>query len=99
MSSEEEIVMSLLSEEEQKKKRRRRRFWVHTICTTRMIHGEFHSLYPDLLEDEAKFFEYFRLTYGEFMTLLNMFGPNFSRENTFFREVGGPKEILAVCLK
>jgi hypothetical protein len=56
-SSEEEIViMALLNEEEQKKKRKRRRFWVHNICKRRMIHGEFHSLYPGLLEDEAKFF-------------------------------------------
>jgi hypothetical protein len=56
-SSEEEIViMSLLSEEKQKKKRKRRRFWVQNICKKRMIYGEFHSLYPDLLEDEAVFF-------------------------------------------
>jgi hypothetical protein len=56
-SSEEEIViMSLLSEEEQKKKRKRGRFWVHNIWKKRMIHGEFYSLYPDLLEDEAEFF-------------------------------------------
>jgi hypothetical protein len=74
-SEEEEIVtVSLLSEEEQKKKRRRRRFWVHNICKKRIIHGEFYSLYPDLLEDNAKFFEYFRMTYGKFMTLLNMLG-------------------------
>jgi hypothetical protein len=73
-SGEEEIdIMSLLSEEEQKKKRKRR-FWVHNVCKTRMIHGQFHSLYPDLLEGEAKFFEYFRMIYGEFMTLLNMLG-------------------------
>jgi hypothetical protein len=86
-SSEDEeiVIMSLLSEEEQKKKR--------------MIHCEFHSLYPDLLEDEAKFFEYFRMTYGEFMTLLNMLGPNLSRENTSFREAVGPKERLALCLR
>jgi hypothetical protein len=99
-SEEEEIVLvSLLSEEEQKKKRKRRRFWVHKICKKRMIHGEFHSLYPDLLEDEAKFFEYFRMTYGKFMTLLDMLGPNLSRENTSFREAVGPKERLALCLR
>jgi hypothetical protein len=57
-SSEEEeiVIMSVLSEEEQKKKRKGRRFWVRNICKKRMIHGEFHSLYLDLLEDEAKFF-------------------------------------------
>jgi hypothetical protein len=54
--------MSLLSEEEQKNKRKIQRFWVHNICKKRMIHGEFHFIYPDLLEDEAKLFEYFRMT-------------------------------------
>jgi hypothetical protein len=95
---EEEIVMSLLSEEEQKK-RKRQRFWVQNVCKARMIHREFHFLYPDLLEYEAKFFEYFRMTYGEFMTLLNMLGPNLSRENTSFREAVGSKERLALCLR
>jgi hypothetical protein len=84
-SAEEEIVVvSVLSGEEQKQKRKRRRFWVHNMCKTRMIHGEFHSLYPDLQEDEAKFFEYFRMTYGEVMTLLNKLGPNLSRGKYIF---------------
>jgi hypothetical protein len=80
-SSEEEIVItSLLGEEEQKKKRKRQRFWVHNVRKKRKVHGEFDSLYPDLLEDEAKFFEYFRMTYGKFMTLLNKLGPSLSWE-------------------
>jgi hypothetical protein len=100
-SSEEEeiVIVSLLSEEGQEKKRKRRKFWVHNICKKRMIHGEFHSLCPELLEDEAKFFEYFRMTYGMFVTLLDMLGPNLSRENTSFREAVGPKERLALCLR
>jgi hypothetical protein len=63
-----------------------------------MIHGEFQSLSPDLLEDEAKFFVYFLMTYGKFMILLDMLGPNFSREDTCYREAVGPKERLARCL-
>jgi hypothetical protein len=99
-SSEEEVaIMSLLSVEEQKEERKRRRFWVHNVCKTGMIRGEFHSLYADLVEDEAKFFEYFRMTYGQCMTLLNMLEPNLSRENTSFRDAVGPKEKLALCLR
>jgi hypothetical protein len=55
--------------------------------------------YPDLLEDEEKFFEYFLMTYGKFMTLLDMVGPNLSIENASFREAVGPKEILALCFR
>jgi hypothetical protein len=73
---EEEIaIISSLSEEDQKKKKRQR-FWKHNKCKKVMIHCECYSLYPDLLEDEAKFFELFRLTYRKFMTLLDMLGPN-----------------------
>jgi hypothetical protein len=45
-----------------KNKRRKERdgiFWVQNICKKRIIHGEFHSLYPDLLEDDAKMFGVF----------------------------------------
>jgi hypothetical protein len=62
-----------------------------------MIRGGFHSLYPDLIEDEEKFFEHFRMTYAKFVTLLYMLGPNLSKENTSFREAVGPKERLALC--
>jgi hypothetical protein len=80
-SAEEEIVAaSLLSGEEQKKERKTRSFRMHTVCKTRKVRGEFHSLCPDLLEDEAKFFEYFRMTYGGFMTLLNKLEHNMSRK-------------------
>jgi hypothetical protein len=99
-SEEKEIVTaSMLSEEEQKKERKTGSFWVHSMCKTRMVRGDFHSLYPDLLEDEAKFFEYFRMTYGEFMALLNKLGHSLSRENTSFREAVEPEERLALCLR
>jgi hypothetical protein len=39
------------------------------------------------------------MTYGKFITLLDMLGPNLSRENTSFREAVGPKELLALCLR
>jgi hypothetical protein len=58
---EEIVIMSLLREEEQKKKRKRRRFWVHNMCKKKMIHGEFHSLYPDLLKMRQNFLSIFGL--------------------------------------
>jgi len=35
------------------------------------MNGEFYFLYPDLLAD-SKNFEYFRMTYGKFVTVLDM---------------------------
>ena len=49
----------LINEEEKGKKWRRKRFWVHNIHNKRNAHGEFHTLFPDLMEDDVKFFQYF----------------------------------------
>ena len=49
----------LIDEEEKRKKRRRKRFWVHNIRNKRKGHGEFHTLFPDLMEDDVKFFQGF----------------------------------------
>ena len=100
------LISELHEEEEEKflcvcwvrkKKRKRRGFWVRNICKKRMIHGEFHSPYPDLPEDDATFFVYFRMACGKFMTLLDMMEPSLSRQNTSFREAVRPKERLALC--
>ena len=48
----------LIDKEEKIKKRRRKRLWVHTMYN-KIVHGEFHTLFPDLMEDDVKFFQYF----------------------------------------
>ena len=48
----------LIDGKEKRKKRRRKRFWMHNIHNKRNDHGEFHTLFPDLMED-VKFFQYF----------------------------------------
>ena len=49
----------LIDEEEKRKKKRHKRFWVHNIHNKRNDHGEFHTLFRDLMEDDVKFFQYF----------------------------------------
>jgi hypothetical protein len=95
-----EIILScLLIDEEEKQKRKRKRVWVHNICKKRMDCGEYHALFPDLIEDDVKFFQYFRMTLEKFTVLLRLLQPDLSRENTSFREAVGPKERLSVCLR
>ncbi|KAJ8946584.1 hypothetical protein NQ314_008839 [Rhamnusium bicolor] len=69
------------------------------MCKKRMEYGEFHTLFPDLVEDEVKFFQYFHMSHEKFQTLLDILTPDLTRENTTFRVAIGPKERLAICLR
>ena len=102
MESDEELVVvsAILIEEEEKSKRRRKAtYWIHNINRKRFKFGEFHTLFPDLLEDDVKFFAYFRMTHVKFEALLNLLKGELSREKTKFRSPVGSKERLAICLR
>jgi hypothetical protein len=78
MDSEEEVVVTscLLAEEEEVQKRTRKRtIWVHKMNKKRVDYGLFHTLFPDLVDDDFKFFRYFRMTYAKFSELLNILRP------------------------
>jgi hypothetical protein len=47
------------------------RMWVHPINYDRRLHGEFHQLMPQLLEDGSRFLLYYRMSKVEFYHLLN----------------------------
>ncbi|KAK5649592.1 hypothetical protein RI129_000621 [Pyrocoelia pectoralis] len=96
--SEEELITvgCLLVEEEETIKKRK--VWVHNICKRRPGFSEFNALFPDLLEDEVKFFQYFRMSHGKFIGLLETLQPELIRNNTRFRRAVGTKERLAVTL-
>ncbi|KAG8334000.1 hypothetical protein J6590_099128 [Homalodisca vitripennis] len=100
-SSEDEdlFLFCLLQSEEEK---RQKTMWVHPINENRKKYGEFH-LFPDLLKDKRKFFQYFRMSPEKFYELLNMLRPFIEKQDTYFRPVQtrpvSPEERLAVCLR
>ncbi len=99
-SEEEEIVVvSCLLAEEEEQKVKKRKTWIHNINRKRLEFGEFHTLFPDLMEDDVKFFRYVRMTYSKFSHLLNILEMYIAKENTPFRTPVSPKERLAVCLR
>jgi hypothetical protein len=55
---------------------------------------ESHSLFPDLIEDDVKVFQYFRMTHEKLTVVLHLLKPDISKENTSFREAAAPKERL-----
>jgi len=54
----------------------------HNICKKRMDFGECHSVFLHLVEEDAKFFQYFRMIHEKFTILLVLLKPDVSRENT-----------------
>ena len=58
-----------LNAESSMKSRGKRKYWVHDAWKTRNKEGEFATLLPHLLDDETKFFHYFRMPMHTFNQL------------------------------
>ncbi|KAL4132454.1 hypothetical protein QTP88_009598 [Uroleucon formosanum] len=95
-SDEELLVIACIANKEEK--REKKRLWVHNINLKREEHGEFHTLFPDLLQDEANFFKYFRMSSEKFFELLNML-PQLQKQDTYFRRCIPSDERLAITLR
>uniref|UniRef100_A0A2S2PUR2 Protein ALP1-like n=1 Tax=Sipha flava TaxID=143950 RepID=A0A2S2PUR2_9HEMI len=82
-----------------RRKQRVRKYWVHPINERRNVMGTFNSLFEDLLADENKFFNYFRMSISSFDELHNRLKCSIQRQNTKMRDCIQPKEMLAVTLR
>lgn len=91
------IAISLDEEVYQSKKRKK--LWVHDILKKRKLEGEFVTLYKGLVDDETKFFQYFRMTKHTFQYILDNISPYLTKQNTTFREAISSLEKLGVCLR
>ncbi|XP_024082199.1 protein ALP1-like [Cimex lectularius] len=77
----------------------KRRWGVHPTWRKRKLEGEFATLYKELLDDESKFFGYFRMSWECFNVLLLKVKSGLTKQKTFFQEPISPSERLAVCLR
>lgn len=59
--------------------------------------GEYFHLFPDLLNDEKKFFKYFRMSADKFFELVELL--LLEKKDTNYRKSVSPAERLAVTLK
>lgn len=50
----------------------RKKKWVHEINLERRQYGEYHTLMPQLRQDEKRFYIYFRMTSETFDELLDL---------------------------
>lgn len=83
-SSDEEIIFLSALAEEEEREIRKRKTWIHPINEKREVYGEFHHLFPDLLEHKTKFFKYFRMSKEKFFELHQLLAPEIKKENTNF---------------
>lgn len=95
----EQLLALLLFRRRLKRKRKNRLIWVHPINKRREEVGAFYTLFPDLRNDEEKFFNYFRMSISSFDELHNLLKSHIQRENTRLRNCIQPVEMLAITLR
>ncbi|KAG8305656.1 hypothetical protein J6590_065576 [Homalodisca vitripennis] len=99
------IVAICLDEEDQNNKQSfmkssgKREYWVHDAWKTRQEEGEFTTLLPHLLDDETKFFHYFRMPMHTFNQLELKLKEHLTMQDTYFRKAITPRHRLAVFLR
>lgn len=81
------------------RRHRRGRVWVHPINERRQQQGAYHNLVQELALDSERHQRYFRLTPVQMEEILNIIGPDISRQHTNFREPIEAKQRLAVTLR
>lgn len=98
-SSEEEDLFILTCLQAEDEERWQKRFWVHDINKKRSTYGEFHHLFQDLLQDDVKFYQYFRMSPEKFHELKSIIQDEIKKEDTKMRRPISVEERLAVCLR
>ncbi|KAL4153568.1 hypothetical protein QTP88_001492 [Uroleucon formosanum] len=76
-----------------------RRYWVHPMLEVRYVEGAFYTTFNKLLEDEIKFFNYFRMSFGTFNNILDQIADLIRRQDTQLRLCVPPKEMLVITIR
>ena len=82
----------------QRRRRRRQRIWVHPINAIRPEFGSFGHLFPDLINNPEKFYEFFRMTTEQFKMLVELTEPAIKKLNTNYRLAIEPEQRQAIIL-
>lgn len=72
---------------------------MHPINSKREEQGEFHTLFAELLEDEERFFIYFRMSITSFNELYSLIQQDIEKQDTNWRKAIPAKERLVVFLR
>lgn len=94
-----QLLSLLLYRRRAKRRQKNRQIWVHPINERREDVGAFYTLFPDLRNDEDKFFNYFRMSIASFDELHIRLKSKIQRQNTTMRNSIQPVEMLAITLR
>lgn len=83
----------------QRRRRRQQRIWVHEINAKRPEFGSFGHLFPDLVNNPEKFYDFFRMTTEQFKMLVELIGSSIRKQNTNYRRAVGAEERMAIFLR
>lgn len=89
------IALLLDEEEEMRQSKRTRRFWVHPLAT-RQEDGEYTTLYRQLVNDDVKFYNYFRMFHGEYIDILSTIEIDLKKEHTILESYFSHRKTI--CL-
>ncbi|RVE43036.1 hypothetical protein evm_012307 [Chilo suppressalis] len=92
------VFIATLAEEEEKSNQSRR-FWVNNLWKQRYMSGEFNNLFNDLRYDVRKFYDYYRMSYENFESLVHLLRPYMEKKQSRFRSSIPVEERLSVCLR
>ncbi|KAJ8020629.1 hypothetical protein HOLleu_11841 [Holothuria leucospilota] len=98
---EEILLLALFFRRRNRRKcrsRRQRRWGVHPINRRRKTQGAYHKLVGELLQDEEKFYKYFRTTREQFAQILHYVEKDLIRVGNS-RDTIKPRERLALTLR
>ena len=68
---DEKVLILALYDRRRQRRARRHRWWVHPIKRRRKAQGVYHNLVSELLQNEGKFYRYFRTTREQFTQILH----------------------------
>lgn len=98
-SDEEVLVLALLIKRKYRRQRRYRKYWIHPLLISREKYGHYFTLYKELRENGAKFYNYFRMSLSSFDELHGLLKNDLLRQNTHLRNCISPEERLMITLR
>lgn len=94
------LALLLLLRHRRNRRKITRRYWICPFISLRNSNGEFFLLeYRELLLDEKKFYNFFRLSVSSFECLLKSLEPHIRKNYTNMRNPVEPVEMLGITLR
>ena len=93
------VAIAYILYKRKRRNQKKRRVWIHPVLQERSVKGHFKNLFEDLLNDEVKLYNYFRMSISTYHDLLTRLKGDLQRNDTKSREAILPNEQLAISIR